>query len=170
MSDPAAAPPVVRTRLPWALYPKLVCVGTLLGSFVCVLVLILATPLEDRADWQSLVDQVGVLFAFLIVPGSFLTVLFSLLLFWPQRRTFLKQRWAQVKLVLLVVALPALHLLARSTFTGIRREVENPNGSPEGPTGMMEFFTVLVVVTIVVLLVALWLARFKPRLGQRPHS
>ena len=74
-----------------------------------------------------------------------------------------------MKVALLVVTLPALHLIARSTFTGIRTEVENPHGSPEGPTGLMEFFTTLVVVTIVVLLVALWLARFKPRLGQRPR-
>jgi hypothetical protein len=142
-------------------------VAILLGGFVCSLVLILATPRESLDDWRALVDAVGTIFKLVLVPASFATVVFTLLLFWPRRRWFLRQRWAQVKVALLVLTLPALHLIARGVFTSVRREVESETGSPEGPTGQLEFFTDLVVLSIVVLLVALWLARFKPRLGQR---
>ncbi len=81
-------------RPPWALFPKIVCIALLLGGFASVAVLILATPLETPADWQALVDAVGRLFVLLIVPTSFLTVVFSLLLFWRSRRWFLTRRWA----------------------------------------------------------------------------
>jgi hypothetical protein len=163
VSTPRPTP--VRRGPPWPLYPKLVFVAILLGGFVAVLVLVLATPLESREDWRALLDAVGRIITLAIVPGSFLTVVFSLVLLRYGGRAFLRQRWAQAKLVLLVLTLPALHLTARGTFSAMRREVEQ--GSPEGPTGLFEFFTVLVVTTIVVLLLALWLARFKPRLGQR---
>ena len=121
-------PPVTRTSstLPGApparpsllLLPKIVFVAVLFGSFVSVLVLILATPLESRADWQGLVDAVGTIFKIVIVPGSFVVVVFSVLLLIKHRRWFLKQRWAQVKVLLLVAALPASHLAARSVFSG----------------------------------------------------
>ncbi len=77
----------------------------------------------------------------------------------------------RAKLVLLVLTLPALHLLARSVFTAMRLEVEKgmPAGTA-GPTGSLHLFSGLVYASIAVLLAALWLARFKPRLGQRPSS
>ena len=71
-----------------------------------------------------------------------------------------------LKLVLLVLTLPALHTAARSVFSLIRVELDG--GSPEGPTGLLQTFTLLVAVAIAVLLVTLWLARYKPRLGERP--
>lgn len=166
MTPPASPTPAPR-GLPWVLYPKLICVAVLLGSFVSVLVLIFATRREDLDDWRALVDAVGAIFKLVIVPGSFMTVVFSLLLLKRGGRWFLRQRWARIKLVLLVVTLPALHLLARGVFTAIREEVERTGASPEGPTGRLEVFTLLVVLTILVLLTAIWLARFKPRLGQR---
>lgn len=149
----------------WILLPKIAGVAVLLGSFTSVLVLILATPLRDFGDWQVLVDTIGRLFKLLIVPGSFVVVVLSLVLAWTHRSWYFRRRWAQVKTVLLVLALPATHLAAREVFSAIRREVEH--GSPEGPTGLLEAFTALVVASILVLLVAIWLARFKPRLGQR---
>lgn len=160
---PAPVPPVSTRKLPWLLLPKLLLVAVLLGSFVSTLVLVLAMPREDLKDWQEMLDAVGTLFRWLIVPGSFALVLVSLGLLWPRRR-LLRQRWMQVKVVLLVITLPALHLLARWTFTAMRREVAD--GSPEGPTGRLGFFTDLVVVTIVVLVTAVWLARFRPALGR----
>ena len=160
--NPESAPVVIgsRPRPPWPLVPKLVFVSLLLGSFVSVEVLLRALPRESLEDWQRLIDAVGILFVTVIVPGSFLVVLFSVLLFWPQRRTFLRQRWAQVKVALLVLTLPALHLWARGVFTGLRAEVET--GRLDGAADTLAFFRILVEVTIAVLLVALWIARVKP--------
>lgn len=149
----------------WFLLPKIAAVAVVLGSFASALVLILATPLRDLDDWQGLVDTISRLFKLLIVPGSFLVVVLSLALAWKHRRWYFRRRWAQVKTALLVLALPATHLAARDVFSAIRREVAD--GSPEGPTGLLQAFTALVVASILVLVVAIWLARFKPRLGQR---
>ena len=148
-------------RLPWALYPKLVSVSVLLGGFVAAGALILAIPRQSLEDWRRLHDVISPLFTLVIVPASFATVAFSVLLFWPRRRALLRQRWMQVKLALLVLTLPALHLLARGTFTAMRREVAD--GSPEGPTGLLEFFLLLDAVSIAVVLAAMWLGRAKPR-------
>jgi len=158
------APRARRGGPPWFLLPKLVLVAVLLGGFVCVLILILTTPRRDPNEWQALLDVLGTLFRWVIVPASFGVVVFSLLLFAKMRRWFLARRWAQVKLVLLVVTLPTSHLAARSIFGAMRREVAQP--APEGLTGLLTLFTALVVATIAVLVVTLWLARFKPRLGQ----
>ena len=151
---------------PWPLYPKLVCVALLLGGFVCALVLVLATPREDIEDWQHLIDAVGTLFKLVIVPASFATVVFSALLLWRARSRFFRRRWAKAKLAWLALTLPALHVLARGVFTAIRRELAQ--GSLERAGDLLSSFTWLVVVSIVVLLVALWLARYRPRLGQPP--
>ena len=150
----------VRRRPPWALYPKLISVCALRGGFLCVLARLATTELKDRAGWERMLDAISPLFLLVIVPASFTTVLSSLFLFWPGRRTLIRERWMQVKLVLLVLTLPALHLAARGTFESIRQEVAE--GSPEGPTGQLELFTLLVVVSVAVVLVALWIARFKP--------
>lgn len=167
-TDPIA--PAPNRSVWWVVYPKLVAIAVLLGSFVCTLVLILATPRSSLEDWRPMVNSIGILFKLLIVPASFVVVVLSLVLFFRNRQWFLRQRWAQVKVLLLVATLPALHLLARSVFTSIRQEVEREGGSPEGPTGRLEMFTLLVAVTIVVLLLAIWLARFKPRLGSKREA
>ncbi len=151
---------VPRSGPPWPLVPKLVSISLLLGSFVSVEVLLRVLPHESPEDWQRLVDAVGALFVTVIVPGSFLAVVFSLLLFWPQRRTFLHQRWAQIKIALLVLTLPALHLLARDVFTGIRADVEAARFVEAGEG--LDTFRLLVEVTIAVLLVVVWIARMKP--------
>lgn len=165
MTMPSSRKPRARRAgPPWYLLPKLVLVAVLLGGFVCVLILILASPRQDLAQWQALLDVLGTLFRWVIVPASFGVVVFSLLLFAKMRRWFLARRWAQVKLVLLVVTLPASHLAARGIFGAMRREVAEP--APEGLTGLLSLFTALVVATIAVLVVTIWLARFKPRLGQ----
>jgi uncharacterized membrane protein len=147
-------------RPPWALYPKLISVCALLGGFLCALALIQALPRENLEDWGRLLDAVSPIFLLVIVPASFTTVLFSVCMFWPRRRELLRERWMQVKLGLIVATLPALHLLARGTFEAMRREVRE--GSPEGPTGLLDLFTLCVVASILVLLVALWIGRTKP--------
>jgi len=158
MSEAAAAP--TRRRPPWALYPKLVSVCALLGGFLCVLALIADATLADQAAWRRLLDAISPLFLLVIVPASFTTVVFSVVVFWPRRRELLRERWMQAKLILIVATLPALHLLARGTFQGMRREVDA--GSPDGPTGLLDLFTLQVVASAAVLLVAIWLGRYRP--------
>lgn len=153
-------PPPPRRRPPWALYPKLISMSALLGGFLCVLALIYTATLDSLDKWHQLLDVISPLFLYVIVPASFTTVLFSVIMFWPRRRELVRERWMQVKLALIVATLPALHLLARDAFQAIRQEVAN--GSPEGPTGLLGYFTFLVVTSIVVLLVAIWVARYKP--------
>ena len=157
-SDLPSPPP--RRRPPWALYPKLISMSALLGGFFCVLALIYTATLDSLDAWHQLLDAISPLFLFVIVPASFTTVLFSVIMFWPRRRELLRERWMQVKLALIVATLPALHLLARGAFQAIRQEVAN--GSPEGPTGLLGYFTFLVYTSIAVLLVAIWVARYKP--------
>jgi len=160
VSTESASPLAARRRPPWPLVPKLVSISLLLGSFASVEVLLRVLPRDTPEDWRRLVDAVGALFVTVIVPGSFLVVVFSLLLFWPQRRTFLRQRWAQVKVGLLVLTLPALHLLARGVFTGLRADVGAERlGEASASLGT---FRLLVELTILVLLAAIWIARTKP--------
>lgn len=164
--SPARTPPPAHAlrRLPWPLVPKIACVALLLGSFASVEVLTRALPRATAEDWRRLVEAVGTLFVTLIVPASFGTVAFSLLLLWPQRRTFFRQRWAQLKVGLLVLTLPALHLAARGVFTGLRGEVGA--GHLDAATASLATFRLLVEATVVVLLVAIGLARAKPPWGR----
>jgi len=159
----SASPPSEpsRRRPPWALYPKLVSVCVVLGGFASVLVLTLVHPRDDLEAWRRMLDVVSPLFLYLIVPASFLLAVTSVAMLVPRWRELLRQRWMQVKLILVVATLPALHLMARSTFEAMRREVR-PGSSPEGPTGLFGLFQNLVIASLVVVLAALWIARYKP--------
>jgi len=152
----------------WLLIPKLVCISVTLGGFTAVEALIRSASLETPADWRTLVDTVGRIFRFAIVPGVLGVLLFGALLWWQHPKVFWQQRWFKVKLAALVVALPALHLSARSTLEKVRHEIDG--GSPEGPTGLLDFFALHVEVAIVALVAVIVLGRVKPRLGRKPEA
>ncbi len=154
---------------PWLLIPKVLCLAIFVGAYVAATVLWFYYRLgySDGAVWP--VRAVSVLFRIVIVPSLFATLFFGLLLLAQHPKAFIKRRWLQVKLAIVIV-LPMIHWVARQTFQRIKAELFDDSAT--GATGDIEAacvrFSICLVLGLSSATLLVFLGRLKPRLGQQP--
>lgn len=153
---------------PWLLIPKVLAVAALFGGFLSAAVILHTSDPETPEQWTQLIETISHLFTRLIVPAVLCVIVFGLALLLQHPRVFLTRRWVQVKLLLLLIALPPLHLTARGLLGQARQALEN--GQLDRTTEFMGWFTLTVDFAVVAVAVVVFLGRYKPRLGQWPRS
>lgn len=149
---------------PWLLIPKVLSLGLLFGGMTSAAVLVHTAQPTTPGDWQSLVDNVGTIFIWLIVPAVLATLFFGLLLLLMHPRVFLGRRWLQVKLVVLAISLPVLHLSGRHTLHDMRRHLSEGSIEELGP--LLWNLTCIMDAAVIFVAAAIVIGRHKPRLGQ----
>ena len=153
---------------PWVLIPKVLCVGAVFGGFLAAGTLLHASDPQTAEQWQDLIRSMETLFLRLIVPAVFGVVIFGILLLWMHWRAFLGMRWVWTKLILLLIALPPLHLSGRWHLHHARAALTQ--GDLESVATLMGRFTITVDITILAVAFVIGFARHKPRLGQKPKT
>lgn len=144
---------------PWLLLPKVVAVAFYLGALAAALVVCIGgaslSPADPRYRWT--LETLGVLFRYLIVPALVMSLAFGVALLLQHPREFLRMRWLLAKLTSIAIVVPAGHLYLSSRLH-MARQADAP--------GVMNRFTIgLLIVLLSSVLIAL-VGRHKPRLGQ----
>ena len=151
---------------PWLLIPKILSVAALFGGFLAAAVLLHASAPQTHEQWTFVITTASTLFLYLIVPAVLCVVLFGVLLFWQHPKVFLKMRWFQVKVVLLILTLPPLHLTGRWLIHHAREALDA--GDLDRVAELMGRFTLTVDIAVIALIVVITIGRHKPRFGKRP--
>ena len=151
---------------PWLLIPKVLAAGTYLGILVATAAMWFMENGNIAAgagmDQRQIVEFLSVMFRFVVVPVLLVALIFGVLLFLQHPMVFLRMRWLQLKLMLIVIFVPLSHFFMSSRL-GILREAcieQKPWGGAENETS----FGLIVVVLVTMLII--FLGRQKPRLGQ----
>jgi uncharacterized membrane protein len=152
---------------PYLLIVKLfaiaVCVGTL--TAVLALVFLHGRPTDGRV-WEFELSILGRAYLLLVIPSIAVTLLMGVLLWSTHAKAFLRMRWLQAKLVLVLLCLPTLHLLMRHWMHRLG-ELVPPDAVNESATLAIRAKLVggsAAALSVAVLLIIL--GRIKPRLGQ----
>jgi uncharacterized membrane protein len=153
---------------PWLLIPKILSVGALFGGFLAASALLHASAPQTHEQWAHVIATTSTLFLRLIVPAVFCVILFGVLLFFQHPKQFMKMRWFQVKVVLLIVALPPLHLTGRWLIHHAREALEV--GDLVRVAELMGRFLLTADLAVLAVIVVIVIGRHKPRFGQRPKT
>jgi len=153
---------------PWLLIPKVLSVAALFGGFLSAAVLLHTSDPQTHEQWAHLIETVSTLFRRLIVPAVLCVILFGVLLLWQHWRVFLTLRWVRVKLALLLVTLPPLHLTGRWLIGHARQALDD--GQLDRVAELMGRFTLTVDLAVLAVIVVVVIGRHKPRLGQKPSA
>jgi len=152
---------------PWLLMGKLISVAIYFGSLVTTAVIWFAGVLRDgEAVTDTGLAQVaaltGALFRAVVIPSLVLTLGFGILLTADEPRIMLRQRWLQVKLLLLMLAMPVSHL----AMAGSLHRVTAAAAAGQSDLVAERLFSAGFVVVILGSIGVMALGRIKPRLGQ----
>jgi uncharacterized membrane protein len=151
---------------PWLLIPKVLAVASLLGGFVSAATILHTADPQTPQQWTQLIQTVSHLFTRLIVPAVLIVIVLGLALLLQHPRVFLTRRWLQLKLLLLAVALPPLHLTARGMLNQARQALAS--GQMELTAEHMGRFTMVLDLAVAAVTAVVCIGRLKPRLGQKP--
>jgi uncharacterized membrane protein len=103
---------------------------------------------------------------FFVVPALIVAMLFGVLLLLRQPRTFLRTRWLRVKLVMLLVLIPAGHFWCRAQTLTLRDASANADVRARAARGLSYGLVGTLVGSVAVVVIG----RIKPRLGQRASA
>ena len=148
---------------PYLLLPKVLCVGAFFGGLVTLLVLAFLRPVpQSPSEWLAEAELIRRTYTQAIVPGLVGAMIFGVLLLLPVRRALLHMRWLQVKLALVLICVPTLHLYMRLKSLELRAAIP----SAHAPAAARHALLAGTVAAIVFAGVVIFLGRIKPRLGQ----
>ncbi len=153
---------------PWILIPKVIAIAALFGGFLASAVILHNTDPQSLEQWGQLIQTISTVFRLLIVPAALAVIVLGALLLLQHPRVFLKMRWVRLKLALLVMTLPALHLWARSLFGQAREALQMDQ--LDRVAALMGRFSFVVDLAVAAVVVVIVLARLKPRLGEKPGA
>jgi uncharacterized membrane protein len=153
-----------RVIRPWLLVPKIVAFCIYVGGLSTVLGLWIVSDVGsmDIADPRRkfLLERIGTLLVFLVVPALLLTMLFGILLT-IQTPQSLKMRWLRVKLVSLLIFIPASHFYCETRFGLLKHATDQATSA-----SLARQLTVGFVISFAWIVWIIFLGRIKPRLGQ----
>ncbi len=145
---------------------KLLCVAAFLGGLMTLLATTTMEPQPlSHADWSRRAEHIGRIYRWVIVPGVTGAEIVGVLLFASIWRVMLRMRWFVVKATLIVVFMPALHLLTRHQLSGLRLSAAADAGTPQ-PAELQAAIWAGAGFALALGIVLLILGRVKPRLGQ----
>lgn len=150
---------------PWLLIPKLVFVAGFVGGLLATLIFIYRAPApDDPGQWHLHLDLVHRAYSHLIVPCLVGAMIMGLLLLSCHFAAFIRMRWFQLKLMLVAVAVPSLHVYMYTRMKDLTEAVSSESfAAALALRGDMARGT---LAALVFGLVILFLGRVKPRLGQ----
>ena len=157
MATYQSTPPVRRGGRglrPWILMPKVLCVCVALGSLVTGLALWLSGQSPRSAGLMEIEHRI---FSQIMAPAILGAIFFGLLLLLQHPRVFVRLRWLQIKLAVVAIFLPVVHVWVSSQLM----ELSNPDRKGDGAT-----FVAWLYITVITLVLLIVLGRQKPRLGQ----
>ena len=108
------------------------------------------------------VQTLRLLIVYIAVPALVMTMLLGILLLLQHPKTFLKLRWVQVKLAMVITGVPAFHVFMASRLHYFREALESGTINAQLQSQLSLGFTLLLIGSILVI----WLGRHKPRLKQ----
>lgn len=151
---------------PYLLIPKFIFVACFLGGLITLLVLgFLGSTPKTSAEWAREAEFIRGAYGKVIVPALIATLVAGAVLASAHLRVFLRMRWLQVKLGLIVVCVPALHLFMSGRSAALRHAVAHGHLASARAIRQQLFHGTLV--TLAFALVVVLLGRLKPRLGQK---
>lgn len=152
---------------PWILLPKLVSVAVFVGAYFSATVLWYYFRFGGADDAVWPVQAVSFLFRRVIIPSLFSTLFLGIVLLLQHPKVFIRLRWLQVKLVL-VMLLPAIHFAARRNFATVKAGLLDSQSqvSPADVEAASAKFSICLVLGLSAALILVILGRLKPRLGQ----
>ncbi|QDU33831.1 hypothetical protein KS4_18890 [Poriferisphaera corsica] len=164
---------------PFFLIPKIISICAIWGVLAaCALLILCAPDFAHKTESaylnaiHQLLTQITQLNNYLIIPALILANVFGLLLFLDEPRIFIRLRWLQAKMLLIILIYPALFAFLSSKLFHARSTITTAlaNNSLEFAVGLTQknlqvinltIFTVLVMTTVIIIL-----GRHKPKLGQ----
>jgi uncharacterized membrane protein len=152
---------------PWLLLPKVIAFCVYLGGLTTVLVLWVASDFQslDLGDprRKMVLDQVSRLMVFLVVPALLVTIVLGVSLLMQYPRHFLRTRWLRVKLLSLVIVIPASHFYCETRFVQLRVVSDQQRSNVLARQLTMGLGGALIGSAWIVVM-----GRLKPRLGKSP--
>ncbi len=147
---------------------KLLGVATFLGGQILLLVILLQASPTNPAAGQQQANTIHAAYVWVILPGLWLAMLAGLLLLLSIWKALLRMRWFVVKMLLVVLCLPMLHLYMRDRSVTLRTLVarQEDEGDAAAVLAVREQLCWGMGASIAFALTAAWLGRVKPRLGQ----
>lgn len=149
---------------PWILIPKVLAVSLTVGGLAAAGMLVWRMGWGSAGDWPTEVARASLIFRRLFVPGIIASLGLGVLLWLQYPWIFLRQRWVQVKLGLIVVGLGSLHVLGRSTMLALKAAVAAGELARAGV--LRQRLLGYVAAAMVILVLVVILGRQKLRLGQ----
>jgi uncharacterized membrane protein len=150
---------------PYLLFPKFVFVGIFLGGLVNLLVLVLLHPLPATVrDWLQYLVMIRRAYEYVIVPAMIGAIAMGLLLLSTHFRAFVRMRWFQLKIMMVAIGIPMLHVFMYKHFTALQSALARDNlAAAAAIRTHLQWNT---VGALVFALTIAFLGRIKPRLWQ----
>lgn len=152
---------------PYLIVLKILSVAAFFGGLMVVLIVVLGRPVpRSPASWHDEIALVHRIYTGVIIPGLVAALVFGTPLFASIWRVMLRMRWFAVKMILIAVAVPALHLYMRSRSLAVEALLAQPAPDLQHASALRAQMTAGTVLAIVFAVAAIILGRVKPRLGQ----
>ena len=148
---------------PYLLLPKVLAVAVYFGSIVAAAAIWFTQPDNQNTQQQlHTLNLVANLVAYLGVPALTLAIVLGIALTLQATKIMLRQRWLQVKLLLIILAVPTLHLFMASRAHALRSAIQN-----DVPTHHLSLqFSIGFIFLILGSAALIIISRHKPRFGQ----
>jgi len=151
---------------PWLLVPKVVAIALYLGGLAAVTFIWVgsnynAMPVDDpRRAW--VLNLVGRLMVFFVVPALLVVMLLGVLLLLQHPGIYLRMRWLQAKLLVLVLVIPFGHFWCRTQTLTLR----DPAAPLEAQRIAARRLSYGLAGTLIGSIGVVVIGRSRPRLGQ----
>lgn len=150
---------------PWLLIPKVLAVAVYLGGLAAVAMIWwfsdVAGARFDDPRRKIVLELISLLMTRLVVPALLLAIILGVVLLLQHPREFLRMRWLRIKLLALIVLIPAAHLYCRAQFLTLKDHALDP--AEHASAGAR--FTIGLMLSVSAFAIVVAMARLKPRLG-----
>jgi len=150
----------------WLLPAKLVAVALYVGGLAAVTFIWVGSdygalqPADPRREF--LLNLVGRMMVFFVVPALIVAMLLGVLLLRQNPGHFLRARWLRVKLVMLLVLIPAGHFWCRAQTLKLRDRGASLDAQADAARGLTYGLACTLAGSVAVVVIG----RSKPRFGQ----
>ena|SRR5688500_6994240 len=164
----ATATPARRRLRSWLIVAKVIAVALYVGGLAAVTFIWVGSnynaipPGDPRRQW--LLALVGRIMVFFVIPLLIVAMVLGVSLLLRHPREFLQMRWLHVKLVLLLLLVPAGHFWCRAQSLKLR----DAAATVETQAAAARALSYGLVGTLLGSLAVVVLGRRKPRFGQSP--
>lgn len=159
-----------RGARPWFIAVKLIGVIGLLGGLASLAALGLLGPRPQTVEgWLLMRAAMRSIFFPVMFAGIIIAVSAGLMLWLQMPRTFLRMRWFRLKAILLVVAIPTLHLWARGRVMRFYDALDAAETDPAALAELPDLWSRVAqayFVALIVFFAVAMIGRIKPRLRQ----